>query len=131
MKKTNKLLVLMLSLSLLISSCLVGQSSNDIDLAQFKTKISSEKYVLVDVRKESEFAEGHIEGAINIDYYSATFSDDISALGLDIPVLVYCRSGNRSGKSMKIMNDLGFEEVYNLKGGFKGWVSEKNTITKD
>mgnify|MGYP003959910417 CR=1 FL=1 len=73
----------------------------------------------------------NLEGALNIDYFSTTFSDEISKIGFETPVLVYCKSGNRSGKSMKIMNDLGFNEVYNLIGGFKGWVSGKNTITKD
>ena len=103
----------------------------NIEITEFKTKIASQKYVLVDVRTQSEFANGHLEGALNIDYFSTTFSDEISKIGFETPVLVYCKSGNRSGKSMKIMNDLGFNEVYNLIGGFKGWVSGKNTITKD
>jgi len=120
-----------MSLMLFISSCSFAQNKNDIEITEFKTKIASQKYVLVDVRTQSEFANGHLEGALNIDYFSTTFSDEISKIGFETPVLVYCKSGNRSGKSMKIMNDLGFNEVYNLIGGFKGWVSGKNTITKD
>ena len=90
--------------------------------------MASEKYLLVDVRTAEEFAEGHIEGALNIDYFSATFSDDISKVGFEIPVLLYCRSGNRSGKAMKIMKELGFKEVYNLEGGIKGWILENNPV---
>jgi len=131
MKQTNQLFTILASVFMLISSCTFAQNKNDIEITEFKTKIASQKYILVDVRTESEFDDGHIKGSINIDYFSSTFSDEISRLGLETPVLVYCKSGNRSGKSMKIMNDLGFNEVYNLTGGFKGWVSGNNTIIKE
>jgi len=124
----NKLFAAVSVVFILISSCTIGQTTNDIEIDEFKRKISSEKYVLVDVRTAEEFIDGHIEGALNIDYFSATFSDDISKVGFEIPVLLYCRSGNRSIKAMKIMNELGFKEVYNLEGGIKGWISENNPV---
>ncbi|MEJ6748879.1 MAG: rhodanese-like domain-containing protein [Flavobacteriales bacterium] len=131
MKQINQLFTIIALVFMLISSCTFAQNKNDIEITEFKTKIVSQKYILVDVRTESEFDDGHIKGAINIDYFSSTFSDEISELGLETPVLVYCKSGNRSGKAMKIMNDLRFKEVYNLTGGFKGWLSGKNTISKE
>jgi rhodanese-related sulfurtransferase len=124
----NKLFAAVSVVFILISSCTIGQTTNDIEIDEFKRKISSEKYVLVDVRTAEEFIDGHIEGALNIDYFSATFSDDISKVGFEIPVLLYCRSGNRSSKAMKIMNELGFKKVYNLEGGIKGWISENNPV---
>ena len=124
----NKLFTVVSVVFMLISSCTIGQTKNDIELDEFEKKIASEKYLLVDVRTAEEFAEGHIEGALNIDYFSATFSDDISKVGFEIPVLLYCRSGNRSGKAMKIMKELGFKEVYNLEGGIKGWISSNNPV---
>ena len=127
----NKLFVAILLISILISSCAIGQITNDIDIDEFRKKMVSEKYVLVDVRTEKEFDDGHIEDALNIDYFSDTFSDEISNIGLENPVLVYCRSGNRSGKSMKIMSDLGFKEVYNLIGGIKGWKAKNNRLIKE
>ena len=131
MKQINQLFTIIALVFMLISSCTFAQNKNDIEITEFKTKIVSQKYILVDVRTESEFDDGHIKGAINIDYFSSTFFDEISELGLETPVLVYCKSGNRSGKAMKIMNDLRFKEVYNLTGGFKGWLSGKNTISKE
>ena len=124
----NKLFAVVSVVFILMSSCTIGQTKNDIELAEFEKKMASEKYLLVDVRTAEEFSDGHIEGALNIDYFSATFSDEISNIGLEKPVLVYCRSGNRSGKSMKIMYDLGFKEVYNLEGGIKGWISSNNPV---
>jgi rhodanese-related sulfurtransferase len=111
-----------------MSSCTIGQTKNDIELDEFEKKMASEKYLLVDVRTAEEFAEGHIKGAINIDYLAENFSIEIQELELESPVLLYCRSGNRSSKAMKTMKELGFKEVYNLEGGIKGWISENNPV---
>ena len=127
----NKLFAAISVVFIFMSSCTIGQTTNDIEIDEFKKKMASEKYVLVDVRTAEEFTGGHIEGALNIDYFSATFSDEISNIGLEKPVLVYCRSGNRSSKSMKIMYDLGFKEVYNLIDGIKGWKAKNNTLIKE
>ena len=127
----NKLIVVLSGVFMLVASCMVGQNKNDIQIDAFQKKIATENYTLVEVRTAEEYADGHLEEALNIDYFSATFSEDISKLGLETPVLVYCRSGNRSGKSMKIMYDMGFNEVKNLIGGYKEWVSENNSVIKE
>ena len=124
----NKLFTVVSVVFMLISSCTIGQTKNDIELDEFEKKMASEKYLLVDVRTAEEFSEGHIKGAINIDYLAENFSIEIQELELESPVLLYCRSGNRSSKAMKIMNELGFKEVYNLEGGIKGWISENNPV---
>jgi len=127
----NKLFTVVSVVFMLVSSCSIGQNKNEIQIDAFQNKIATENYTLVDVRTAEEYANGHLEGALNIDYFSATFSEDIGKLGFETPVLVYCRSGNRSGKSMKIMYDMGFKEVKNLIGGYKGWMSENNSVIKE
>ena len=97
----NKLIVVLSAVFMLAASCMLGQNKNDIQIDEFQKKIATENYILIDVRTAEEYADGHLEEALNIDYFSATFLEDISKLGLETPVLVYCRSGNRSGKSMK------------------------------
>jgi rhodanese-related sulfurtransferase len=124
----NKLFAAVSVVFMLMSSCTIGQTKYDIELDEFEKKMASEKYLLVDVRTAEEFAEEHIKGAINIDYLAENFSIEIQELELESPVLLYCRSGNRSSKAMKIMNELGFKEVYNLEGGIKGWISENNPV---
>ena len=124
----NKLFAVVSVVFILMSSCTIGQTKNDIELAEFEKKMASEKYLLVDVRTAEEFSEGHIKGAINIDYLAENFSIKIQELELESPVLLYCRSGNRSSKAMKTMKELGFKEVYNLEGGIKGWISENNPV---
>ena len=88
---------------------------------EFKDLLKTNPGTLVDVRTAEEFKGGYIRGAINIDYFSPTFKDDISTIDKSKPVYVYCRSGNRSGKAMLILQDLGYNEVYNLIGGYSQW----------
>ena len=81
-------------------------------------------FVIIDVRTPNEFAEGHIENAIIIDYYSETFRDDVNKLDKDKTYLIYCRSGGRSGKTLDIMEELNFREVHNVSGGIIQWKAE-------
>ena len=77
--------------------------------------------VTLDVRTLEEFNEVRIAGASNLDFYAPDFSDRLDTLDKTLPYFVYCRSGNRSGQTLDIMRDLGFEEVYNLDGGIVAW----------
>jgi len=81
-------------------------------------------FIIIDVRTPEEFAEEHIEDAINLDYYSETFQDELDKLDRDKTYLIYCRSGGRSGNALDIMAGLDFEEAYNMTGGINGWLAE-------
>lgn len=86
---------------------------------------SDEKAVVLDVRTEDEFNEGYIANAINIDIHSGQeFIDAIENLDKINNYYVYCRSGMRSAKACEIMNQLGFENAYNLEGGITEWDGE-------
>ncbi|AUS06036.1 rhodanese-like domain-containing protein [Pseudotamlana carrageenivorans] len=81
--------------------------------------------VVLDVRTDAEVAEGIIENAIHIDIYKGQeFVDEIEALDKSKNYYVYCRSGNRSGKACQIMEQLGFENAYNLEGGMLEWTGD-------
>ncbi|MDH5671256.1 MAG: rhodanese-like domain-containing protein [Myxococcales bacterium] len=85
--------------------------------------------VVLDVRTDAEFAEGHLAGAVQLDFYAADFEAQISALDREPPYLLYCRSGNRSGKTLEIMKRLGFVEVYELEGGISAWSAASLPVT--
>ena len=70
-----------------------------------------EDAVIIDVRTSAEYAEGHLDGAVNIDVSSSAFADAIAELPADGEYVVYCRSGNRSAQAASIMRDHGFEHV--------------------
>jgi rhodanese-related sulfurtransferase len=81
--------------------------------------------VLLDVRTPREFKNGHIEGALMLDYYANDFVDRLKMLDRDKTYLIYCRSGNRSGKTLAIFEKLGFHNAYHLATGINGWAREK------
>lgn len=82
-----------------------------------------EGLVILDVRTPEEFAEGHLEGAEMIDFYRTDFAEQIADLDPDVPYLVYCRSGNRSGQTVAIMEELGFTNVTDIDGGITSWTA--------
>lgn len=75
---------------------------------------SEQTPVIIDVRTPEEFAEGHLEGAINIDIRSADFEARLHELNPMGSYAVYCRSGNRSGQAVQIMMDHAFTNVTNV-----------------
>jgi phage shock protein E len=85
--------------------------------------------VVLDVRTPDEFASGHLAGAVNLDFYSASFATDLAALNRDVPYLIYCHTGNRSGQTREMMRQLGFERVYDLQGGIAAWQAAGQPIT--
>ncbi|KJD31390.1 rhodanese [Tamlana nanhaiensis] len=81
--------------------------------------------VILDVRTDAEVADGIIPNAIHIDIYKGQeFINEIEKLDKSKNYYVYCRSGNRSGQACKIMDELGFENAYNLEGGMLQWTGD-------
>ena len=86
--------------------------------AEEMEKIISEKQVIIlDIRTLEEFKGGHINEAINIDFYSKDFESNLDKFDKSKTYIIYCRSGNRTGIALKTMEKLNFKEVYNVLGG--------------
>ncbi|SFW73057.1 Rhodanese-related sulfurtransferase [Sinomicrobium oceani] len=78
--------------------------------------------VVLDVRTEEEFEDGYIPDAINIDIRQGQgFIDELEKLDKSKTYYVYCRSGARSAQACALMEQLGFDEAYNLLGGILEW----------
>lgn len=86
------------------------------------------KLIILDVRTPGEYAAGCLEGAINLDYYAQAFRTDLEKLPRDAVILIYCASGRRSEATMAILVELGFGEVYNLRGGINAWIGENQPV---
>ncbi len=92
-----------------------------VEVAQFKEAIKSADMKLVDVRTPAEFAQGHIEEALNIDVKDEAFMQNIQqALPEGSKVAVYCRSGRRSADAAAKLQEKGYD-VINLDGGIIAW----------
>lgn len=125
MKKVNSL-VLVLVFFFAMASCSEAQNSKsgiakDVNIEEFNKKASEEGVILIDVRTQEEVNQGKLKGAINIDFFDADFEKELDKLDKSKSYAVYCKSGGRSGKTLKMMNKKGFTEVYNLLGGYDGW----------
>ncbi len=87
-------------------------------------------FVILDVRTPKEFTGGHLEKAINIDFYSKTFRDKLDTLDKEHTYLIYCHSGRRSAGTLQIMEELRFNTVYNMTGGILGWIAKELPLVK-
>lgn len=77
---------------------------------------------VLDVRTPDEFAQGHMPGAVNVDFMGDDFGKLVSALKSGGRVIVHCASGNRSSQAIpKIAALKKFDVIYHLKAGFSGW----------
>ncbi|MCB9196422.1 MAG: rhodanese-like domain-containing protein [Flavobacteriales bacterium] len=90
---------------------------------EFKAFLESNKgeVQLVDVRTPEEYAGGTIEGAINYDFYGDAFATQLASLDREKPVMIFCKSGGRSGQTLEMMKGMGFTTVLELDGGYSGW----------
>ena len=143
----RSIMLLTLSASLIIGVVLVGGCTGDETQTVTETQIievvtpqeafnmiesnrNNPDFVIIDIRTPEEFTEGYIEGAINIDYYSATFEDELDSIDKNKMYLIYCEWGNRSGATLATMEGLKFMEVYDIKSGIEAWLTEGLPVVK-
>ncbi len=96
----------------------------NISMMHLKNRIDyyDDSYVLLDVRTLKEFEQGAIPGAKLFDVNQTDkFEEAVATFDKDNTYFVYCNSGLRSKKAFHIMNEMGFEKVYNVTGGYSKW----------
>ena len=86
--------------------------------------------VLIDVRTPEEFASGHLENAVNINYFDSDFDEQFKTLDKNKAVYLYCKSGRRSANAAEKLEDMGFVKIYDLEGGVVNWQSKGLTLSK-
>jgi rhodanese-related sulfurtransferase len=89
---------------------------------------SSSNLVIVDVRTQEEFAEGHIAGARNVNFNSPTFAEQMKPL-TGKKILVHCASGGRSTRALEVLSGMSFEKIYHLNKGFNAWVAAGKPVS--
>ena len=96
-----------------------------VEVEEFAKVIADTAVVRLDVRTADEYAEGHIDNAINIDVLKDDFESKATAtLPKDKTIALYCRSGRRSKNAAKILTKNGYT-VVELNSGYNGWKSKK------
>ena len=114
---------------LLVYSCQIFESKdiNEISDIQFN-EIQDTDYILVDVRTTEEYESGHIQDAVNFDFYSESFQNDILTLDKNSSIILYCRTQNRSTKTANYLKENGYEEITVIEGGITSWVKNGNDL---
>ena len=122
----KKILTCLLAVMGLNTAC--GQQNyENADVDAFAELIADSNVVVLDVRTAVEYAEGHIEGAINIDQGQNDFIEKVRAtLPTDKKIAIYCRSGRRSANAAGRLAAEGYQCV-NLKGGIIAWNNRYDT----
>ena len=114
-----------------ISSCNSNDNITSVSAPEFDKEIKANSVQLLDVRTPQEYAEGHIDGAFNINIQSDDFQQRAEKeLSKDSTILVYCRSGRRSMEAAEMLTKLGYK-VVNLKGGIIEWKGDGLPVTTE
>lgn len=109
---------------LLMALSAIASAQTDISVDECGTMIASKnkKLQIIDVRTKAEYDKGHIEGAKLADWKRDDFDKVIEkATKKKRPTIVYCRTGIRSKAASKRMVEMGYKQVYNLRGGYMAW----------
>jgi len=144
--KTMKFIFLLLAVNLYFVGCKeavdnqkdetqqTGKSTlfaKKVNAKAFKNIIATDSVLIIDVRTPDNFIDGHIPGAINLDWTNQErFNEKIKTLAKDQTVLLYCNSGHRSTLATQYLKEQGFEKLYNLETGIEGWKAENYEVEK-
>ena len=127
MRKIKTILLFILSLTLMSSCGTPGGSSNSyrqISMDEAVTMMRDEKnYIILDVRRPDEYAQGHIPGAINVPNEEIGTAEIAALPDKSQLILVYCRSGRRSKEASEKLVELGYTNIVEF-GGILDWKGE-------
>ena len=119
------LLVVLLSGALLLYKR-YGQSGPDgstpLSAVEAKAELAANPDIrILDIRTSKEYAEGHLRGALNINFMASNFARRLSELDPEATYLVYCRTGNRSARAMRVFGRQGFTHILHMSKGILDW----------
>ena len=122
MKKVFFIFIMMYS----FSSCAQETKQHQLISQEEFAEILTKEIQLLDVRTPQEYQQGYIEGAVLINFFDPDFVTKVSTrFDKNKPLYIYCAVGGRSNKAAKKLISVGFESVYDLKGGFTKWKNFK------
>lgn len=99
------------------------KSYQSLDKAMVEERMSDVEVQIIDIRGESEYKEGHIDGAVNV--FIGTLEDNFEKISQDKETIIYCNSGNRSAIAYSLLVANGFDNVSNYAGGWSDWKEEE------
>lgn len=103
-----------------VQACAQSEADNTrISTEKFQKKINETPGVIIDVRTQKEYNQGHLAKVDHqLNLLNGNFEASLDSLDKEETYYLYCRTGNRSGQATELMKENGFENVYNI-GGFQ------------
>jgi rhodanese-related sulfurtransferase len=136
-KTSKNSIMLVLSVLMIVGAMLIGGCAGKNIPTQIIESITPQEaltliqenqdnpdFVIIDVQTPGQFARGHIENAINLDYSSENFRDELDKLDKNKTYLIYCQTGTQSRSALDLMAEIGFTKVYKIGGGLVQWKQE-------
>jgi thioredoxin len=126
--------MLLITPLLFLSACAQNtqnKSFTDVNSLQFEKLVSAGKGILLDVRTENEFKNGHIANAGQLNFYASDFRSRLLLLPKDQPIYIYCLTGSRSRSAAQLLVQNGYANVYNLQRGIMEWNQQSLPVVSD
>ena len=108
----------------------VVKGAKNVSVDEFDKLRADKNAVVLDVRTAKEFNDGHIPGAVNLDFNGPDFAKKVAALDQSKTYLVHCAAGGRSAKACNLMDKIAFTNLVHLPVGFRGWEKAGKPIEK-
>ena len=130
----NRIFLLLIAPLLFFSSCAKNtqtKSFTDVNSQEFNKLIADGKGILLDVRTENEFKNGHIANAGQLNFYASDFRSRLMLLPKDQPIYIYCLTGSRSKSAAQLLVQNGYTKVFNLQRGIMEWNQQSLPVVSD
>lgn len=111
-----------------LSSCGGGKSGKNMPIEDYQSQSGN---ILVDIRTPEEYSEGHLKGAVNINFFDENFATNFeNQFDKNDTIYIYCKSGGRSTKAVQLLEGMGFNNLIHLDGGMLRWVKSGRPVEK-
>jgi rhodanese-related sulfurtransferase len=129
---TNLVLIAIALISggLLLWPAIIGRGRGGVSAAEATTLINRRNAVVIDLRTASEYAQGHLPMARNVEFGELQAKIGQIAKNKGNPVVLVCQTGQQSQKASRIVSDAGFAEVHVLQGGLDAWQKAGMPVVK-
>ena len=110
---------------IILMSCATPVQENVIQIdAEKLIQLQESGIQVIDIRTKKEYDQGHIPNVMHIDFRGSDFMQKMESLGKTTPIIIHCAVGGRSGKAANLLQNAGFERIYDYTGGFSDWKSK-------
>ncbi len=107
---------------ILIYSCSSDfQDSIEVIEANKLSELKANGVLVVDIRTQQEYDQGHISGVEHVDFFRADFMEAMAQFDKNKPMIIHCAKGGRSEKAALKLKEAGFVKIYDYNGGFSDW----------